>query len=54
MWQRYTLAAGTYSLLLGEAHDLHGLQGLNEHLVVLLPGDLHVSGHQEAITAEVF
>lgn len=43
----------TYSLLLVEAHDLHGLQRLVKHAVVLLTRDLHVTGHQEAVGVEV-
>lgn len=46
------VAPSTYSLLLVEAHDLHGLQSLNKQLVILLPGDLHVPRHQEAVAAE--
>lgn len=44
---------GTYPLFLGEAHDLHGLQSLIEHDVILLTGDLHVSRYQETIAAEI-
>lgn len=36
-------------LVLRDAHDAHGLQGLNEHVFVLLSRDGHVSVREEAI-----
>jgi len=44
----------TYSFLLIEAQDLHGLQSLNQHLIILLVLYLHVPSHQETIVTKVF
>lgn len=46
-------ADGTHPLLLGEAHDLHGLQGLLKQLVVLLARELYVTRDQETVAVEV-
>lgn len=45
--------SNTDSLLLIEAHDLHGLKSLVKQHIVLLAGNLHVPRHQETIGAEV-
>lgn len=47
-------SSDTYSLLLIETHDLHGLQGLIKQHVILLAGDLHMPRHQETVGAEAF
>lgn len=42
----------TYPLLVREAHNVHSLHSFIIHLIVLVAGDLHVAGHQEAVIVE--
>lgn len=49
---RLSQIADTDSLLLSDAHDVHGLHGLFIHLIILLAWDLNVASAQEAVITE--
>lgn len=44
----------TDDLVVGEAHDVHGVQRLLEVVLVLLAGDGNVTVGQEAVVVEAF
>lgn len=43
----------THSFFLIETQDLHGLQSLIKHLIILLALDLHMPGYQETVITKV-
>lgn len=44
---------GTNFFLLWDAHDLKGVHGLSEQVLVLLAGNRHVSTGQETVLAVI-
>lgn len=50
VWSRVCVL--TYDLLMGEAHDVHGIHGLLEVVLVLLARDGNVAVGQEAVAVE--